>query len=256
MTDVIPVSVVVPTLGRVAQLRLCLRSLRDCRPAASEVLVVDQSSHPAVRDLVEEFAGTGTRLVPCRGRGVSRGRNLGIQDARNEVVLVTDDDCTVAEDWVWQGWDLVAGDRNTIVTGRVLPVGDPVAVPSIKDEPMPHDFTGEVHAGALFPNNMALHRSTVLTAGGFDEHFGPEEAAEDNEFCYRWLRSGRTLRYEPSLVVWHHDWRTPDQLTACTSHTRAARDSSMRSTFAGAIPRCSTTSRETSIGRCVDLRRA
>jgi GT2 family glycosyltransferase len=210
--DVIPVSVVVPTLGRLAQLRSCLQSLTDCRPGAAEVLVVDQSGHRAVRALVEGFASTGTRLVPCGGRGVSRGRNLGIQEARNDVVLVTDDDCTVAEDWVWQAWELVARDPNTIVTGRVLPVGDPVAVPSIKDEAIAHDFTGEVHAGALFPNNMALHRSTVLAEGGFDERFGPEEAAEDNEFCYRWLRSGRALRYEPSLVVWHHDWRTPDQL--------------------------------------------
>jgi GT2 family glycosyltransferase len=52
----------------------------------------------------------------------------------------------------------------------------------------------------------------VLDLGGFDERFGPEEAAEDNEFCYRWLRAGRPLRYEPSLAVEHHDWRSPDEL--------------------------------------------
>jgi GT2 family glycosyltransferase len=59
---------------------------------------------------------------------------------------------------------------------------------------------------------MALPRAAVLELGGFDERFGPEEAAEDNEFCYRWLRAGRPLRYEPSLVVEHHDWRTPEEL--------------------------------------------
>ena len=55
-------------------------------------------------------------------------------------------------------------------------------------------------------------RRGAVLEGGFDELFGPAEAAEDNEFCYRWLRSGGSLRYEPSLVVWHHDWRSPREL--------------------------------------------
>ena len=64
----------------------------------------------------------------------------------------------------------------------------------------------------MFGNNMVLPRDRVLELGGFDERFGPEEAAEDNEFCYRWLKAGRPLRYEPSLVVEHHDWRSPEDL--------------------------------------------
>jgi len=59
---------------------------------------------------------------------------------------------------------------------------------------------------------MLLQTQLCNRLGGFDERFGPEEAAEDNEFCYRWLRAGRPLRYEPSLVVEHHDWRSPDEL--------------------------------------------
>jgi GT2 family glycosyltransferase len=39
-------------------------------------------------------------------------------------------------------------------------------------------------------------------------------AAEDNDFRYRWLTSGRKVRYEPEMVVWHSDWRTPEELRA------------------------------------------
>ena len=94
----------------------------------------------------------------------------------------------------------------------MLPVGDPRAVPSTKDDPHPVDLSAERRGGWLFGNNMVLPRDDVLALGGFDERFGPEEAAEDNEFCYRWLKAGRALRYEPSLVVEHHDWRSPDEL--------------------------------------------
>jgi GT2 family glycosyltransferase len=94
----------------------------------------------------------------------------------------------------------------------VLPVGDPRAVPSTREEATAHDFTGRRGINLLSPNNMVLNRSLVLTEGGFDERFGPNEKAEDNEFCYRWLKAGRRLQFDPGLVVWHHDWRTPEQL--------------------------------------------
>lgn len=207
-----PVSVVVPTLGRATPLAACLESLAACQPRATEILVVDQSRDPAVEEVVERFSSVGARRVPCSGRGVSRGRNLGILRSAHEIVLVTDDDCTVASSWVGTAWRLMTPDARRILTGQVVPVGDPRAVPSVKVDPTPHDYTGKVHGGALFPNNMALNRDLVLAEGGFDERFRPSEAAEDNDFCYRWLKAGHVLRYEPALVVWHHDWRTPAEL--------------------------------------------
>jgi glycosyltransferase involved in cell wall biosynthesis len=216
-----PVSVVVPTVGRPGPLQACLESVAACVPRADELLVVDQSGDASVREVVARFAPAGVRYVGCSGRGVSRGRNVGLANAAHDTVLVTDDDCTVAADWIGTAWELAARHPGTIITGRVLPVGEASAVPSWKDDPNAHDFTGEVHGGALFPNNMVLPRSSVLASGGFDERFGPDEAAEDNEFSYRWLREGRSLRYEPALVVWHHDWRTRVELERL--YTRYAR---------------------------------
>ncbi len=206
------VTVVVPTLGRIEQLRACLESLAACDPRPAEVLVVAQARAGDVAALLESWPELPARVVACAGRGVSLGRNVGLRQAACEVVLVTDDDCTVAPDWIGVGARLMAELPSGIVTGRVLPAGDRAGVPSVKDDPRPHDFTGEAHGGALFPNNMALPRTPVLAVDGFDERFGPAEAAEDNEFCYRWLRSGGSLRYRPELVVWHHDWRTPAEL--------------------------------------------
>jgi len=173
---IVPVTAVIPTIGRVEPLRRCLESLASSEPAPAEILVVDQSHDAAIPALVAEVGGTRTRVVPSHGLGVA------------------------------------AAHPGAIVTGRVLPIGDPRAVPSTKDDPLSADLSGERRGGWLFGNNMALPRAAVLELGGFDERFGPEEAAEDNEFCYRWLRAGRMLRYEPTLVVEHHDWRSPEDL--------------------------------------------
>jgi GT2 family glycosyltransferase len=209
---VAPVAVAIPTIGRAEPLRRCLDSLNACDPPPAEILVVDQSHDPAIAALVADDRGDRVRLVPSHGLGVARARNDGLRAACEHLVLVTDDDCTVSSDWVGTAWRLASAHPGAILTGRVLAVGDPRAVPSTKDDPLPVDLSSERRGGWLFGNNMVLPRHEVLALGGFDERFGPEEAAEDNEFCYRWLKAGRPLRYEPSLVVEHHDWRTREEL--------------------------------------------
>jgi GT2 family glycosyltransferase len=211
-SEVVPVTVAIPTIGRVEPLRRCLESLAASDPAPAEILVVDQSCDPAIDALVGTMLAARARVVPSHGLGVALARNDGLRAATNDVVLVTDDDCTVRPDWAETGWRLATAHPGAIVTGRVLPVGDPRAVPSTKDDPVPLDLSRERRGGWLFGNNMALPRAAVLELGGFDERFGPEEAAEDNEFCYRWLKGGGRLVYEPELVVEHHDWRSPDEL--------------------------------------------
>jgi GT2 family glycosyltransferase len=208
--DVLPVSVVIPTIGRPKLLNACLESLRACRPQADEVLVVDQSRARDVGDVVARFVDVRARVVACEKRGIGLAMNVGLRAAVHDFVLVSHDDCTVAPSWVGTAFALMAEDPTSIVTGRVLPVGDPHAVPSTKDDPAPRDYAGEIHCVVLFPNNMVVNRSLVLTFGGFDERF--DRAAEDNDLCYRWLRAGRRIRYEPDLVVWHDGERTREEL--------------------------------------------
>jgi GT2 family glycosyltransferase len=208
-SDTAPVSVVIPTIGRPALVRSLLESLGRCVPRAEEILVVDQSEQDEVALVVHDFEHIGARLVRCQSRGRGLARNVGLRAATHDVVLGTDDDCTVAPDWVARGLERVGDNPRRIATGSVLPVGDPSSVPSTKDDPLPRDYTGDLNGFPLFTNNLALNRSLALAFGGFDEGL---PAAEDNDFGYRWRRAGLELVYDPSMVVWHHDWRTPEQL--------------------------------------------
>jgi len=203
-----PVTVVVPTIGR-PELAACLGSLAACSPRAEEVLVVDQSEGEDVRELVESLHRPDFRVVACERRGVAHGTNVGLSLASRSIVLVTHDDCTVDGAWIGTAARLMADDPQGILTGRVVPAGDPAHVPSTIDLAEARDYAHGRDFSVLFPNNMALPRDGALEFGGFDERI---PFAEDNDFCYRWLRDGRPLRYEPELRVWHHDWRSPDEL--------------------------------------------
>ena len=208
------ISVVVPTVGRVPQLRRCLESLGACSPRASEIIVVDQSGASEVRQVAADFDETGVRLLEGDGRGVARALNDGLHAARHDVVAVTHDDCAVAPDWIAVGRRTIESDSPRLITGQVLPPAgrDPRLVPSTIVDVTPRTYSGWRLSGVLYPSNMVLDRARVLALGGFDARFGPELAAEDNDFCYRWLRAGECIRYEPSLRVVHDDWRAPAEL--------------------------------------------
>lgn len=208
-----PASVVIPTIGRTELLHACLVSLLASDPVPAEILVVDQSGSTAVSDMVRALDADDRILVVAScGRGIARATNQGIRAAHHPTVLITHDDCVVDPDWIGEAMKQHATQSDAIVTGRVLPPANAAYVPSTAVGGEPVDYTGRITSGVLFPANMVFDRKTMMDFGGFDERDGFRVAAEDNDLCYRWLREGRPLRFEPSLVVWHHDWRSPEQL--------------------------------------------
>jgi GT2 family glycosyltransferase len=210
-----PVTVVLPTIGRPELIRSCLESLASCNPRAAEILVIDSSEDDDVADVVARFAAAGARRIGFRTPGIGSAFNFGLQEAQHEIVLLTNDDCTVESAWVERGYRHASRNANTIVTGRVRPQGDPALVPSTIDVAVAREYSRKV-AFVLYTQSMALHRTVLLEFGGFDGRIQP--TAEDNDLSYRWLRAGMRIRYEPDFAVWHHDWRSREQLDRLYIH--------------------------------------
>lgn len=209
MSESLPVTVVIPTIGRAGLLDRCLHSLSVCVPGPAEIIVVDQSTSGDVSDVTARYRSVGARRLRDAGRGPARARNIGVREARHDVVLMTDDDCSVAPSWIGAAWQHMAGHPIRVITGRVLPAGDPATVPSTIDETTPRDYTGGRHCGVLYADNMAVNRSAWVAFGGFDERL---RTGEDCDACYRWLKAGHELLFRPEPVVWHHAWRTNEEL--------------------------------------------
>ena len=215
-------SVVVPTIGRPSLLAKGLRSILDCDPGPSEVIVVDQSTCTKTKDLVADCGDVRVRRVACSGRGAALARNIGVRSASHDVVMFTDDDCHVAVDWVGVAFRHLLTHPGAIVTGQVLAgVGGDGVVPSTIADVEPRDWTGILSRGALYSGNMAGDRNALCRVGPFDERRSLRLAAEDNDLCFRWVRSGGRLLYAPDMVVWHEDWRSPAELR--TVYSRYAR---------------------------------
>lgn len=208
--DIIDVAVVIPTVGRTDLLRAAVRSVEACSPAPAQVVIVDQGDGCAARAAQDIVPAPRLTIVRQPRLGVAAAMNAGLRLARQDVVLVTHDDCTVREDWIVVGATLAARHPAALLTGRVLPPGDPARTPSTITDRVAREYLGTLTPFVLYPANMVLPRRLILEIGGFDEGF--RAAAEDNDLCYRWLRGGGQVRFEPELTVWHHDWRTDREL--------------------------------------------
>lgn len=212
------VSVVVPTADRCAVLLDCLEHLlhQTHPPERFEIIVVDDGSRDGTPEAVRAFAAGRSEPVirqvrrPCGGAGAAR--NAGFERARGELICFLDDDALAPAGWLSA---LVEGARRHPDAGCL---GGPVR-PRFERRPPPtcagHELAGmsldqgavDVEVDEVWGCNMAVRRSAVGAAGGFDDRLA---VAED----WDW---GRRLRAAGGRIVlvaeaWVHHRRLPSDL--------------------------------------------
>ena len=169
------VSVVVPAYNAQRTLARTLRSVLAQSYTNLEVLVVDDGSTDATREIAEEFARTDPRLrvLTKPNEGVARARNFGMEAARSELIAPVD-----ADD-IWHPTKiekqvaalLAAGEETAFVYTlfRVIDEQDLV----LRSSPV-YRLRGSVlcqHVLVNFVGNgsaMLLRRRAALEFGGYD----------------------------------------------------------------------------------------
>jgi GT2 family glycosyltransferase len=202
------ISVVIPTYGRPEPLSRCLAAL-ECQTLAAadfEVIVVDDGSPTPVALLAERMGTAQYRVVRQENAGPAAARNRGAREAKGTFLAFTDDDCAPHTGWLEALLGTFAGHPEAMVGGRtvnVLPT-NPYSAASQELITYLYDYFNSGAEGPRFfaSNNLAVPTAAFLDMGGFDETF-PLAAAEDREFCDRWLHLGRKLVYAPAAIVNH-----------------------------------------------------
>jgi GT2 family glycosyltransferase len=208
-------SLIISTRNRPALVWDVVRSVLDGDLVPSEVVIVDQSD-VVHDDFAERPPETTARLryLWAPGRGLSRGRNVGITASTGEVLVFLDDDVLVPATWFETILRvLTKAGRRAVVTGRVLS-GEPEIpggfAPSLILDDRPQVFQGRPGRDVLSSMTMALYRSAVEEIGDFDVRLGVGSrfpSSEDNDFGYRLLEAGYAIVFDPDVTVVHRAWR-------------------------------------------------
>src|SRR6266480_373161 len=88
------VSVVVPTRNRPTHAAACARSIL-ATDRFVDLIVVDQSDDRSTEEALAAIVERRLRYVRTETRGVTKGRNLGMDASDSEIIAFTDDDCRV-----------------------------------------------------------------------------------------------------------------------------------------------------------------
>jgi GT2 family glycosyltransferase len=215
-----PISVVVCTRDRPADLEDCLRAIGELEYPSYEVLVVDNASRS------EEPRGVaarhGVRCVVEPRPGLDNARNRGILEATHDLVAFTDDDARVDRGWLQAIANAFADRGVHAVTGAVAPDALDTSARRLFEFAYggmgkgPHARTWEgatLDSGSRIMTqhvgvgaNMAFRRDVLEAVDGFDPALDagtPSHGAGDLDMFHRLLEGGYTIRYEPRALVWH-----------------------------------------------------
>jgi glycosyltransferase involved in cell wall biosynthesis len=207
------ISVVIPTWNRSGVLTETLRRLfaQDYPSDQYEIVVVDNACEDGTGDVVRNLAVDArceVRVCRLEPNNLSRARNLGIREARGDVVLIMGDDIW-AEPYLLSEHARFHAEHpepNVGVLSQVDQVHRPDDSPFERFfSPFPfYEIAGQLEVSYLYfwTNNLSLKRSFLLEQGLFDEEFN-DAAHEDIELGYRLAKRGLRLLYNERLTAHH-----------------------------------------------------
>ncbi|MDA2936719.1 glycosyltransferase [Acidobacteria bacterium AH-259-A15] len=194
------ISVVVPVRNSSKTLRECLKALKTQSVGEEnyETIVVDDRSSDGSGRVAEDF---GVRMIWHEKRGAAAARNRGVQEAKGDVVLFTDADCVVDDQWVEKLSRLI------LAGGFVGAVGQCDSdqkhwVAALIQVELDERYSRMGHQDRIdFLNtgNCAFKRKLLLE-NPFDESF---HWLEDVELSFRLARNGSQMVFVPDARVRH-----------------------------------------------------
>jgi glycosyltransferase involved in cell wall biosynthesis len=203
-------SLVVSTIGRDEALdRLCW-SLRRQTLRDFELIVVDQSSDGATRQVLAAHSDALDIRHLVSRPGLSHGRNVGMAEAQGRILAFPDDDCWYQPDTLQRVAAFFEAHRAChILSGSAT---DEAGAPIGRWDREAGPITTRNVLRRCISITLFARASVAASVGGFDERMGagsgsPFGSGEETDFLLRAMRAGAQAHFDPSLVIFHPDTR-------------------------------------------------
>ena len=223
-------SVIVGTRNRADAIADCLSSVAaafaKAAPVDAELIVVDNGSTDATSKDIQNWLGScpfPVRFLFEPTPGLSAARNYAMRVAQGDLLVFTDDDCRLSENYVTDLLRHDAAEVDPVLRGGRVELGDPTDLTlSIKTSPEAMRWHRRLNSAkhenlpaTIVGCNLALRREVAERIGPFDERFGPGvsiPASEDTDWIYRAYLADITIEYVPDMVVYHcHGRKLPSE---------------------------------------------
>lgn len=178
---------------------------QDLGPDQYEVIIVDDGSSDGLGEELRAFSSGKVCLkyFVQSHRGPSAARNLGIVQAKGEILAFINADCSLPSSWLREISNCyllesvagVGGRIRGLLTGKL--VNEYCVINKMNERP------GREESGRityLITANASFRKRCLLEVGGFNEAF-TSACSEDVELCARLLDKQYSFNYNPSAVL-------------------------------------------------------
>jgi len=162
------VSVIIPVYNSEKTLKQCLNSVLNQGYKDYEVIIVNNNSSDKTEEIIKDFREKSKKIKYLfeEKRGIGASRNTGEKKAKGEIILMTDSDCIVPENWVEsmieaiKGYDAVQGFQEAVSNNYWSKYKQKISEEKYKNENMKNPL------GKIDTKNFAI-RKEVLRKIGF-----------------------------------------------------------------------------------------
>lgn len=209
MNSLPKISLIVATRNRPEPLSRLIESLMRQTLKSMEIIIVDQSDleqRDRVRELVRSCPqDLSLRLIEDSGRGLSRGRNLGLRIVQGEIVGFPDDDCWYADELVQTvvTWFQDNREYDFLATPFTEPNMPNAMFPAVERDISywRGGVVGVCSVGLFFRQQMVRDGNIC-----FAENLGAGRellCSEETDFVFQCVRCGGKGRFVPLITVYH-----------------------------------------------------
>ena len=213
----VSLSIVIPNYKGYDLLEKCIASIRASSKEDYEIIVVDNGSMDVLEKL-EELNGTEKIKVIFlnENAGFSKAVNIGIKEAKGELIAVLNNDTKVDNYWVENVLDAFDKHKDVFfITSKILQLNDRKLIDDVGDVLLLHGKTSkigynEIDAGQYDEKRFVFGASGAAcvyrkeffnNVGYFDEDFF--SYLEDVDLSFRANLYGLKCLYVPDAVVYH-----------------------------------------------------
>lgn len=239
--NVLPISVLIPTMNRPETLKRTLDTYAQADRAPSQIVVVDQSQDTEtakeIEKIVKSFEGIDTVYVYQETPSLTAARNNALKYAKEEIIVCSDDDVDVYKDTLYNVYRVMSDESVSMIAGlddksggKNGSIGYLLGTRSFKKRRIGHvtlsmlgrfpdEVKGQVDTEWAMGFFFSVKKSLIMKWNlRWDENLTSYAFSEDLDFSYAYFKNSRkeNLRcvFDETVHVKHmvsREYRVPSK---------------------------------------------